>query len=176
MAYRSDIPAPREGCRTTSEVLIVAEPELSFRIGPAFCTGPLPPHAKPDPIGRITVPTRIQLRPDITADHAARLRLPVALALYNFWVSQNGGLTPFAFYNPLDVAGGQQIGSNYDLTGNNTQGRVTVVFRGNWTQATDIARTNAQGLELVQVPVQTLTEHGLKVEGRPGGASLGSVD
>jgi len=26
---------------------------------------------------------------------------------------------------------GQQIGSNYDLTGNNTQGCVTVVFRGN---------------------------------------------
>jgi hypothetical protein len=36
-------------------------------------------------------------------------------------------------------------------TGNNTQGRVTVVFRGNWAQATDIARTNVQGLELVEV-------------------------
>ena len=44
-----------------------------------------------------------------------------------------------------------QIGSNYDPTGNNTQGRVTVVFRGNWAQATDIARTNVQGLELVEV-------------------------
>jgi hypothetical protein len=71
-------------------------------------------------------------------------------ALYSFWVSQNAGLTPFAFYNPFDVASGQ-IGSNYDPTGNNTQGRVTVVFRGNWAQATDVARTNVQGLELVEV-------------------------
>jgi hypothetical protein len=61
------------------------------------------------------------------------------------------GLTPFAFYNPFDVASGQQIGSNYDPTGNNTQGRVMVVFRGNWAQATDIARTNVQALELVEV-------------------------
>jgi hypothetical protein len=27
---------------------------------------------------------------------------------------------------------------------------VTVVFRGNWAQATDVARTNVQGLELVE--------------------------
>jgi hypothetical protein len=27
---------------------------------------------------------------------------------------------------------------------------VTVVFRGNWAQATDIARTNVQALELVE--------------------------
>jgi hypothetical protein len=74
-----------------------------------------------------------------------RLSASVLSALYSFWVSQNAGLTPFAFYNPFDVASGQQIGSNYDPTGNNTQGRVTVVFRGNWAQATDIARTNVQG-------------------------------
>ena len=72
-------------------------------------------------------------------------------ALYNFWVLQNGGLTPFAFYNPFDVASGQQIGSNFDAAGNNTLGRMTVVFRGNWAQVTDIARTDAQGLELVEV-------------------------
>jgi hypothetical protein len=71
--------------------------------------------------------------------------------LYSFWVSQKGGLTPFAFYNPFDVASGQQIGSNYDPTGNSTQGRVTVVFRGPWAQAMDLARTNVQGLELVEV-------------------------
>ena len=46
---------------------------------------------------------------------------------------------------------GQQLGSNYDPTGNNTQGRVTVVFRGPWAQATDLARSNVQGLELVEV-------------------------
>ena len=72
-------------------------------------------------------------------------------ALYDFWVSQNAGLIPFAFYNPFDVATGQQIGSNYDPAGNNTQGRVTVVFRGNWAQATDLARSNVQGLELLEV-------------------------
>ena len=45
----------------------------------------------------------------------------------------------------------QWIGSHYDPTRNNTWGRVTVVFRGNWAHATDIARTNVQGLELVEV-------------------------
>jgi hypothetical protein len=71
--------------------------------------------------------------------------------LYAFWVAKQGGLIPFAFYNPFEVAAGHDIGSNYDPTGNGTQGRVTVVFRGPWAQATDIARTNVQGLELVEV-------------------------
>src|ERR1039457_667385 len=53
-----------------------------------------------------------------------RLNAPLLSALYSFWVSQNAGLTPFASYNPFDVASGQQIGSNYDPTGNNTQGRM----------------------------------------------------
>jgi hypothetical protein len=80
-----------------------------------------------------------------------RLSASLLSALYNFWVLQNGGLTPFAFYNPFEVAAGQQIGSNYDPAGNNTQGRVTVVFRGNWAQASDPGRTNVQGLELLEV-------------------------
>ena len=80
-----------------------------------------------------------------------RLSASVLSALYNFWVSQKGGLTPFAFYNPFEVTSGQQIGSNYDPTGNSTQGRVTVVFRSPWAQATDLARSNVQGLELVEV-------------------------
>jgi hypothetical protein len=80
-----------------------------------------------------------------------RLSASALAALYGFWTSQNGGLVPFAFYNPFDVASGQQIGSNYDPTGNATQGRVTVAFRGNWAQAADIARTNLGGLELVEV-------------------------
>ena len=71
--------------------------------------------------------------------------------LYAFWVAKQGGLIPFAFYNPFEVAAGHDIGSNYDPTGNGTQGRVTVVFRGAWTQATDIARTNVPQLELVEV-------------------------
>ena len=80
-----------------------------------------------------------------------RLSASTLATLYNFWVSQNGGLTPFAFYNPFDVLAGQQIGSNYDPTGNNTQGRVTVAFRGNWAQSTDLCRTKVRGLELVEV-------------------------
>jgi hypothetical protein len=80
-----------------------------------------------------------------------RLGAAALAALWNFWVSQNGGLTPFAFYDPFDVAEGEQIGSNYDPTGNSTQGRVTVAFRGSWAQATDLARSNVQGLELVEV-------------------------
>jgi hypothetical protein len=63
-----------------------------------------------------------------------RLTASLLSALYSFWGSHNGGVTPFAFYNPFDVASGQQVGSNYDPTGNNTQGRVTVVFRRNWAQ------------------------------------------
>jgi len=80
-----------------------------------------------------------------------RLSSSLLAALYDFYVSQNGGLTSFAFYNPFEVLAGQQIGSNFDPTGTNTQGRVTVAFRGNWAQATDLARTNVQGLELVEV-------------------------
>lgn len=80
-----------------------------------------------------------------------RLSASALATLYNFLASHNGGLTPFLFYNPFDVLAGQQIGSNYDPTGNNTRGRVTVVFRGNWAQATDLCRTNVQGLELVEV-------------------------
>jgi hypothetical protein len=80
-----------------------------------------------------------------------RLNASMLASLYAFWVSQNGGFTPFAFYNPFEVASGQQIGSNYDPAGNSTQGRSVVVFRGKWTQATEIARSNLQGLELVEV-------------------------
>jgi hypothetical protein len=80
-----------------------------------------------------------------------RLSASVLSALYSFWVSQKGGLTPFAFYNPFEVTSGQQIGSNYDPTGNSTQGRVTVVFRGPWAQSTDLGRTNVQELDLIEV-------------------------
>jgi len=66
-------------------------------------------------------------------------------------VAQDGGLAPFVFYNPEEPASWQPVGSNYDPTGNSTQGRYTVVFRGNWAQTTDLARTNVQGVELVDV-------------------------
>ena len=80
-----------------------------------------------------------------------RLSASALAVLYDFWVSQNAGLIPFAFYNPFDVAAGQQIGSNYDPAGNNTQGRVSVVFRSNWVQATGPARSDVFGLELIEV-------------------------
>ena len=81
-----------------------------------------------------------------------RLSASALATLYSFLAAHNGGLTPFLFYNPFDVLAGQQIGSNYDPTGNNTQGRVTVVFRNNaWAQSTDLCRTNVQGLEMVEV-------------------------
>ena len=71
--------------------------------------------------------------------------------LYAFWITQQDGVTAFCFYNPFDVPTGAQIGSNYDPSGNNLQGRITVVFRGNWAQATDLARSNVQALQLVEV-------------------------
>ena len=80
-----------------------------------------------------------------------RLNGSALSALYSFWASQNGGSTPFAFYNPFDVAAGQQIGSNYDPAGNETQGRVTVVFRGNWSQSSGLSRTDVPQIEMVEV-------------------------
>jgi len=81
-----------------------------------------------------------------------RLSASALATLYTFWVAQNGGQTPFAYYNPFEPASGQAVGSNYDATGASTQGRYTVVFRGaTWTQATDVCRTSVQGLELVEV-------------------------
>jgi hypothetical protein len=80
-----------------------------------------------------------------------RLSASALSALYSFLVSQSYGSTPFLFYNPFDVAAGQEIGSNYDSSGNNKQGRVTVVVRGNWSQLTDVCRSNVQGLQLVEV-------------------------
>ena len=71
--------------------------------------------------------------------------------LQAFWEAQNGGLTPFFFYSPSDVTSGQPIGSNYDPTGNNTVGRITVVFRGNWSQSTGMARTDVPQIELIEV-------------------------
>src|ERR1700691_6596336 len=50
-----------------------------------------------------------------------RLSASLLAALYSFWVSQNGGLTPFAFYNPFDVTSGHQIGRNYHPTQRKTQ-------------------------------------------------------
>ena len=80
-----------------------------------------------------------------------RLSATLLAALASFYAGLNGGLMPFLYYSPFDVASGQEPGSNYDPTGANTQGRYIVVFRGNWAQSTDVCRTNVSGLVLVEV-------------------------
>ena len=80
-----------------------------------------------------------------------RLNAALLATLYNFWVSQNGGLTAFVYYNPFEPQSGQLIGSNYDSSGNSLFGRYVVKFSNTtWSQTTDICRTNVP-IELLEV-------------------------
>jgi hypothetical protein len=72
-----------------------------------------------------------------------RLNAAKAAALKTFWDGQQGGVVPFIFYNLIE--------GTYDPNGNSLQGRYTVVFRGNWSQTTSLARTDVQNLELIEV-------------------------
>ena len=74
---------------------------------------------------------------------AQRLTATRVIALKSFWDAQQGGVVPFLFY---DLAEGA-----YDATGNSTVGRYTVVFRGNWSQATGMLRTDVPQIELAEV-------------------------
>jgi hypothetical protein len=74
---------------------------------------------------------------------AQRLTAAHAAAIKAFWDSLQGGMVPFLFYNLAEGA--------YDATGNSTQGRYTVVFRGNWSQTTGLLRTDVPQIELVEV-------------------------
>lgn len=74
---------------------------------------------------------------------AQRLTAARAVALKVFWDGQQGGVVPFLFYNLAEGA--------YDATGNSTQGRYTVVFRGSWSQTTGLLRTDVPQIELVEV-------------------------
>jgi hypothetical protein len=74
---------------------------------------------------------------------AQRLTAARAAALKAFWDGQQGGLVPFLFYNLAEGA--------CDPTGNSTQGRYAVVFRGNWSQTTGMLRTDVPQIELVEV-------------------------
>src|SRR5579884_3637291 len=68
----------------------------------------------------------------------------VGLALLKaFWDAHQGGVVPFLFYHLAEGA--------YDSTGNSTQGRFTVVFRGNWSQSAGLLRTDVSQIELVEV-------------------------
>jgi len=79
-----------------------------------------------------------------------RLTGSTAIAMRNFFEGQLGGLTPFYFYNPFEVASGHAIGSNYDATGLSTQGRHVCVFRGNWAESIGLPRTEI-GLEIAEI-------------------------
>jgi len=74
---------------------------------------------------------------------AKRLTATLAITLKAFWDGQQGGVVPFLFYNLAE--------GTYDPTGNSTQGRYTVVFRGNWSQTTGMLRTDVPQIDLVEV-------------------------
>jgi hypothetical protein len=74
---------------------------------------------------------------------AQRLTAARTAALKAFWDNQQGGVVPFLFYNLAE--------GTYDATGNSTQGRYTVVFRGNWSQTTGLFRTDVPQIELIEV-------------------------
>lgn len=80
-----------------------------------------------------------------------RLTTAQLTTLANFWQTQQGGLNPFYFYDPFGVLPGQQIGSNYDPTGDSQQGRATCFFRGGWAQRSMLGRHEVPGLLLVEV-------------------------
>jgi hypothetical protein len=77
-----------------------------------------------------------------------RLNPSDAAALLAFYNAHQGGLTPFYFYSPWE---GSPVGSNWSAGGSSVTGRYTVVFRGDWSQVTDVGRTNVPQLELVEV-------------------------
>ena len=78
---------------------------------------------------------------------AKRLKASVFATLKTFYEGQNGGLVPFYFYDPFAA---DPPGANYDPTGVEIVGRITAVFRGNWSEQSNIARTEA-GLEIAQI-------------------------
>jgi hypothetical protein len=81
-----------------------------------------------------------------------RLTTAQLTTLLNFWENQTqGGLNPFYFYDPFDIVPPAQIGSNYDPTGDNTQGRAICFFRGDWAQQTGLSRHTVPNLTLVEV-------------------------
>jgi len=83
---------------------------------------------------------------------AKRLSTAQLTALLNFWETvARGGMNPFYFYDPFDVLPGAKVGSNWDATGTNAQGRATCFFRGDWSQRTELGRHVVPGLQLVEV-------------------------
>lgn len=91
-------------------------------------------------------------RPARTWSLSKRLTTTQLSTLRTFWeTTVQGGLRPFYFYDPYDVAPGSRIGSNYDATGSSTQGRLICFLRGDWSEVTDLGRHNVPNLLLVEV-------------------------
>ena len=76
-----------------------------------------------------------------------RLKAADFATLKTFYEGQKGGLVPFYFYDPFAA---DPPGTNYDPTGAESVGRITAVFRGSWSDASNLARTEA-GLEIAQI-------------------------
>ncbi len=70
--------------------------------------------------------------------------------LFTFWETVEGGLRPFYYYDPFSD-GVDPVGSNWDETGANPEGKVTVKFQGNWSHSVTIGRSDVSGLMLVEV-------------------------
>ncbi len=73
-----------------------------------------------------------------------------AAELLAFFEQQQGGLIPFYFYDPYEALPGQPIGSNWDASGASVTGRHTVVFLGDWSQTTNVGRSEA-AIEFMEV-------------------------
>ena len=82
---------------------------------------------------------------------AKRLATADLVALRTFWESMNGSAGRFYFYNPIQPAFGQPVGSNYDANGASVQGRHICMFTNSqWNETQDIGRSVTQ-IELMEV-------------------------
>ena len=71
------------------------------------------------------------------------------IALRTFFEAHQG--IPFTWYNPMEPAPGDAIGSNYDPTGDAIEGRYIVIFRmPQWTETVGMMRT-AVAFDLAEV-------------------------
>ncbi len=75
-----------------------------------------------------------------------RLTAAELQALRDFYDSRKGPTEPFYFYDPWDTS--PQF--SYDPTGEETFGRYTVRFEGNWNQSVDLGRVETE-ISLVEL-------------------------
>lgn len=65
---------------------------------------------------------------------AKRLTATDLATLRDFYEARGGTKEAFYFYDPYNPGTGSAVGSNYDPTGTETQGRHVVCFTGDWAQ------------------------------------------